>query len=308
MSVTASPKSATIAQPAKMPGEVVRGLVSLWLIVHFLGIVLAIVTQNELSVSQMDSENGRSHLLHRLKQVPPLDQYIYALWFDVPYGYVLANGGPYDADYSIELDLLDDKGNKLDTITWPSPETSFGELRERYAALAARAARSGESNNPLLAAAIGKSILTQRSDVKEVVFRVRRHQALSMQDVGSSDAAQRDPKHNRTYSTAYTAKVRLDSRGEAQVSVPQEARDVAAPNSTSSSSTEAPQGGGEAGNSSPRKADDGQPAKSPDATRPAQRQKRADPLPPVETAPKKFNPPPLFRPSDQTPDPDNLPK
>ena len=100
------------AADARMPGEVARGLISRWIIVHLFGIGLAIFTQNELANEPgATDELSRSQLLHRVKQAPLLDQYLFALWLDVPYGYPLATGGLLDADHTIELVLTDADGN-----------------------------------------------------------------------------------------------------------------------------------------------------------------------------------------------------
>src|SRR5262249_564122 len=85
-------------------------------------------------------------------------------------------------------------------------------------------------------ALIGKSILT-KTDAKDLVVTVYRHQPLSLDDARSSDPGQRDPNHNRTFVRAYAAKIRLNLAGDAEVSVDKEALDVAAPNRASSNST-----------------------------------------------------------------------
>jgi hypothetical protein len=287
MSVSTSQQTATSAQTAKMPGEVVRGLVSLWLIIHFLGILLAICTQNELAQSPDGGEMSRSQLLTRLKQVPPLDQYIYALWFDVPYNYYLANSSTLDGGFSLRMDLVYADG-KTETLNWPPNDAWFGERRERLARLAQLAARAGENNDSGMAALIGKAVL-KLTGAKDMTFNVYRHQPLSLDDARSSDTALRDANHERTVVRAYTAKVRLNAGGEAEVSVPQEARDVAAPNQPATGSATPDRDGNEGGSQ----------------TAPSNpRRQRAEPLPQPERAKKKFTvPPSLFRPSDPATDP-----
>jgi hypothetical protein len=63
--------------------------------------------------------------------------------------------------------------------------------------------------------------------VKEIVFHVRRHAALSMTDAAATVSSQRDPFNPRTYTDVFTASVTLDSRDQPQVQMRQAARDVA---------------------------------------------------------------------------------
>ncbi|MCC7084968.1 MAG: hypothetical protein IT427_08170 [Pirellulales bacterium] len=270
MSDSPSQSAAAAAPPPKMPGEVVRGLVSLWIIIHFLGIFLAIVTLNELAQSSNPSGGvlAESQLLNRLKQVPPIGQYINALWLDVPYNYILANGSPLDGDFSLRLELTFDNG-KTEELTWPANNDWFGEHRARLARLALSTARAAEINNSRVAALIGKSILTQ-TGAKELVLSVYRHQPLSLEDARSSDPTQRDPHHRRTFVRVYTATVRVNSAGDVQVSVKQEALDVAAPNRSSSDSTTSPPD--ERSGSSESNAPSSTPRQKPN-------RQRADPLP-----------------------------
>jgi hypothetical protein len=79
-----------------MPGEVVRGLVSLWILFHLFGVVLALAT---------DTGMGRSELLARTKRAPLLYQYLYGLWLDTAHSYPLTNG-QYDGNYSIETEYV----------------------------------------------------------------------------------------------------------------------------------------------------------------------------------------------------------
>ena len=66
---------------SRMPGEVARGFISLWIIVHLVGIALAIFTQNELSTEPgATDEMSRSQLLQRVKQAPPLEAIIRDLY------------------------------------------------------------------------------------------------------------------------------------------------------------------------------------------------------------------------------------
>ncbi len=205
---------------AKMPGEVVRGLVSLWLIIHLLGITLSLTTGTGM---------GRSELLARIKRAPILYQYISALWLDLPHAYRLTNG-QFDGDYSVETDLVFADGH---TETKPlQPKDARGERLERYQALAARAAPEIDAEAPdtTIAYHVGGAILKQLKDagVKEVIFRVRRHTPLSMADVASSDPGQRDPRNPRTLTNLATISVTLNSSDQPQVQVKgQEARDVA---------------------------------------------------------------------------------
>lgn len=289
-----------------MPGEVVRGLVSLWLIIHFLGIILAVATQNELARPASEGELSQSQLLNRLKQVPPLDQYIYALWLDVPYSYNQANNSPLDGDFSLRFDLVDAEGKKLDPIIWPSDDVDFGERRERLARLAYWTANYADRGDSFMVASIGKAVLTQ-TGAKDLELSIWRRQPLSLEDARSSDATLSDPKDARTLVRVYVAKVRLNLSGEAEVSVPQEARDVAAPNTGASSSTTPPATENTTDTKSPdTKTNDDK--KSGNARTNSRRQ-QADALPQPErsqTGPKI--PSSLFRPSEPLIDPNAPPR
>ena len=203
-----------------MPGETVRGLVSLWILFHLLGVTLALATNTEM---------GRSQLLERIKRAPFLDQYTYALWLNVNYGNRLI-GGEQDGDPSVETDLVYADGRR--ETKQLQPENACGERLEHFQALARRVTPPAdiEAADSTPFAYLGGAILKQLKDegVREVVFRVRRHAALSMTDAAATVSSQRDPFNPRTYSNLLTVSVTLNSRDEPQVQVQaQAARDVA---------------------------------------------------------------------------------
>jgi hypothetical protein len=219
-SKTNSPGIAAASTP-KMPGEVVRGLVSLWLIIHLLAISLALAT---------DTGMGRSELLARVKRAPILYQYLYALWLDTDHSYRLTNGA-FDGNYSIETELVYTDGHHSEP-TELQPADAHGERLERYQALANRAAVGAENESPdtTLPNYLGGAILKRLKEdgVNEVIFRVRRRAPLSMTDAVSSDPGQRNPTAPRTLTNLFEASVTLNSSGEPQVQVKsQSARDVA---------------------------------------------------------------------------------
>jgi hypothetical protein len=277
MSDRSSLQTAPSAPAGKMPGEVARGLLSLWIIIHFVGILLAIATSNELANGQ--GEMGRSQLLSRLKSVPPVYQYINALWFDVPYDFYLADGGPLDGDFSLRCELHF-KDGKTETLNYPTSDISFGERRERLARMALSVARAFDAGDSKIAAMIGKGVLTQYQ-ADELKLFVIRHQPLSVEDARSTDTAQRDPSHRRTFVQPFEATISLNLTGDAQVSMKQEALDVAPVNRGGASS------------------------KAPETNK---RGKLAAPLPQPEL-PKSSTIPKLpFRPTDTTTDPLAPPK
>jgi hypothetical protein len=173
-----------------------------------------------------------SELLARLKRVPFVDQYIYALWLDVGYNYPLYRDVS-DTDHLVEVKAVYPDGHQEVVLQLPSKEDR-GETLERYLALAKRTAFPAYfegANNSSMMAAIGKAILNRpdlkEAGVKEIIFESNRHTPLEMNDVRSTDEKQRDPFHERTYSRARTAIVTLSRSGVPQVSIPAEARDVA---------------------------------------------------------------------------------
>jgi hypothetical protein len=203
-----------------MPSEVVRGFVSLWILIHFFGVALALATGTGM---------GTSQLLGRIKSAPILDQYLFALWLDVPHDYRFTFGQE-DGDYEIRAELkYADEHTESRVI---QPEDAHGERLERYQQLAHRAAmlRDDGTPNPFVPTSLGGALLKQLKDsgVEEVTFRVVRHAPLTSADVSASDPGQRDPRSARMYITAMTAIVSLDSRGQPQVRFPaQSATDVA---------------------------------------------------------------------------------
>lgn len=212
-----------VSQPAaKMPGDTVRALVSLWLLFHLFGITLALATNVQF-------EPATSTLVARIKSAPFLDQYMYALWLDVPHDYRLTTGDT-DGDFSIETELVYADGRR-ETKLLP-PADARGERFEHYQALARRLTPPPdvEAADSTAFAYLGGAILKQLKDegVKEVVFRVRRHAALSMTDAAATVSSQRDPFNPRTYTNRLTVSVTLNSRDEPQAQIQaQAARDVA---------------------------------------------------------------------------------
>jgi hypothetical protein len=216
-----NPAAAAAASKPQMPGEVVRGLVSLWLLIHFFGIGLALMAGTPM---------GRSELIARVKRAPILNQYLYALWLDWAHAYGLTSGQT-DGNYSIETELVYADGHHSEPTNL-QPPNAHGERLERYQAMAIRAAPilDAESPDTTVVNQLGAAIIRgmKEDGVKEVIFRVLRHAPLSMADAASNDPGQRDPAAQRTKSTMYTASVILDSNGDPQVQVKsQSARDVA---------------------------------------------------------------------------------
>jgi hypothetical protein len=216
-----NPAAAAASSTPQMPGEVVRGLVSLWLLIHFFGIGLALMAGTQM---------GRSELLARVKRAPILNQYLYALWLDTAHAYGLTSGQT-DGNYSIETELVYADGHHSESTNLQPPE-AHGERLERYQMLARNAAPPIDADGPdtSLVNQLGAAILRSMKEdgVKEVIFRVLRHAPLSMADAAANDAGQRNPGAPRTISTMYTASVTLDSNGDPQVQVKsQSARDVA---------------------------------------------------------------------------------
>jgi hypothetical protein len=201
-----------------MPGEVVRGLVSLWLIFHFFGVVLALLTNPAY-------EPATSQLVAKLKTTPLLSQYMFALWLDVPHNYRWTNGDPQDADHTITVAWEGADGKQQREFP---PSSARGDERERYQALVRRIAGPiyYESSDRELMRRIGEQIL-QQSGGKEATFSIERHNPLSMQDAAADDPGQRDPYNKRTKIAVYTGSVTLNSSGQGEVHNPQQALDVA---------------------------------------------------------------------------------
>jgi len=201
---------------AKMPGETVRGLVSLWLIFHFFCIALALAFNPNY-------DPPTSQLMAKLRTT--FSAYLYPLWLRSPHNYAWTSGEALDADQLLIAQWTDSSGNHA--VQFPA-ETAHGEERERGAALARWAALPiySESQDRDLLAKIGEGILKQ-SDAQEVKFRIRRHNPLTMQDAAADDPGQRDPNNARMYTEIDAGKVTLNSSGDGEVTTPQQALDVA---------------------------------------------------------------------------------
>jgi hypothetical protein len=141
--------------------------------------------------------------------------------------------------------------------------------------MALSVARAFEMGDSRIAALIGKGILTQYQ-ADEIKLFVIRHQPLSIEDARSSDTAQRDPSHRRTFVQSFEATISLNLSGDAQVSMKQEALDVAPVNRGGANS------------------------KAPETNK---RRKVADPLPQPELPKNSTIPKSLFRPTDPTAEP-----
>src|SRR5262249_28630736 len=149
--------------PAKMPGEVVRGLVSLWLIFHFFGVGLALITNPAY-------EPATSQLVAKLKTTPLLSQYMFALWLDVPHNYRWTNGDPLDADHTVTVQW--DSSGGRQSREFP-PSGARADERERYQAIVRRIVGPiyYESSDRELMRRIGERIL-QQCNGKEATFSI----------------------------------------------------------------------------------------------------------------------------------------
>ena len=199
-----------------MPGETVRALVSLWLIFHFFCIALALAFNPNY-------DPPTSQLTAKLRTT--FSAYLYPLWLRSPPNYAWTNGEALDADQVLIAEWTDSSGSHA--VQFPG-EAAHGEERERGAALARWSALPiySESGDRDLLAKIGEGILKQ-SDAQEVKFRIRRHNPLTMQDAAADDPGQRDPNNSRMYAEIDAGKVTLNSNGDGEVTIPQQALDVA---------------------------------------------------------------------------------
>jgi hypothetical protein len=243
MSTAVSSAAATNAPnmpDAKMPGETVRALVTLWLLFHLFGIVLALTwnpnTMALLSPPAMDVDfPNDSKLLTALKSTPVLSQYMYALWLDWPHDYWLTYGDATDADHTLDITLVYPDGHKQQ-MQLP-PADARGEQRERYKALVHLLATTFYSDSPdkTLLASIGADLL-QHTHASEAQIQIRRHTPLSMDDAAASDPGQHDPNNPRTFATVYTGTVTLNSLGKGEVhdqgQLPRDVAPVTGPRST----------------------------------------------------------------------------
>ncbi len=226
---TAAGNSATAPQ-GKMPSDTVRAVVTLWLLFHLFGIILALTTNpNALALpsSQIVDSPFNSKLVSGIKSTPVLSQYMYALWLDIPHDYWLTYGDYTDADHVVDLTLIYPDGHKEERQLPPTDRS--GEQRERYVALARRLSTQfyGDAPDNSLLASIGRDLL-QQTGHKEVQVEVRRHSPLNIDDAAASDPGQHDPQNPRTFATMFRGSVTLNSLGQGEVhDMSQAARDVA---------------------------------------------------------------------------------
>lgn len=184
-----------------LPSQGVRTVVSLLLVFHLFGLLVAIASNNgDLS----------SALQLQLRRVPLLMNYLQFLDMDLSYDFALTQDTIFNIDHAVSVEVsLPDGGseqvNLPDDSTWP------GTRYRRYQNLAENmAVLSGDPDREaLLPRAIAASVMN-RHGVDEANITLRGHYILRPEDVYSSDLSMRDPYHERRYRTVYSAKVLRD--------------------------------------------------------------------------------------------------
>ncbi|HEV3418036.1 MAG TPA: hypothetical protein VG056_14515, partial [Pirellulales bacterium] len=110
----------------RMPGQQVRTIVTLLLLLHLFAVWLAIMTS---------SESGASSLLRDIKEVPRfIEAYLTQFWLDRGYDYYLMNDQNWD--FHLEATVKYADGHSEGPILLPEPDLWLGERRQRYQQLA----------------------------------------------------------------------------------------------------------------------------------------------------------------------------
>lgn len=189
-----------------LPGQEIRGIVSLLIIVHLFLVFLAMSTS---------TDSGASKLLRDIKEYTPgAERYLTQLWLDRGYDYHLMNDMPLDWDHHLDGTIHYPDG-KQETLTLPEPSMWPSERRDRYAKLAwfvdYFVTRVTAADPPLevdvirknlLPGAIGAGLIRQHPDASSVALKCVYHRGISRNEMADADVRTRDPNDAR-----YTEKV-----------------------------------------------------------------------------------------------------
>lgn len=189
------------ADPAKLPGQEIRGIVSLLIILHLLFVFLAMLTS---------TDSGASPVLRDIKEsTPGAEAYLTQLWLDRGYDYHLMNDQPLDWDHHLEATIRDKDDKEFQSLTLPEAGMWPSERRDRWARLAwfvdyfvIRA--SGDAplaidvfRKNLLPGSICAGLIREHPGAYSVNLRCVYHRGISRKEMADPDVQVRDPNDAR---------------------------------------------------------------------------------------------------------------
>lgn len=195
-----------------MPGDTVRTIVTLLLLIHLFVVGLAVATS---------SESGASQLLRAIKEQPRfIDAYLTELWLDRGYDYYLMNDQNWD--FHLEATVTYADRHKEGPIQIPDLDLGPGERRQRYQQLAAFVAnyiaRAGApeasaldgERKLLLPEAIGAAFLKTSPNAVSVSLKCIYHRGISREELRSENPKDRDPFGPQYFTTVGDMTIVLD--------------------------------------------------------------------------------------------------
>lgn len=201
-----------------MPGEPVRTIVTLLVLLHLFVVGLAVATS---------SESGASVFLRDVKERPRfIEAYLTQFWLDRGYDYYLMNDQNWD--FRLEAAMKYGDGRVGAPMILPDPDLWSGERRQRYQQLAgfmgnyiARAsapeasALDGE-RKLLLPEAIGGGLLRRDPKAESVSLKCVFHRGISREELRSENPKDRDPDGSQYFTSVGDMTIVLD-RGKPTV-------------------------------------------------------------------------------------------
>ena len=226
MTSSIAPAASASAQPAGMPGEIVRTVVNFLLFLHFFALGVAVF-----------SNWSPSPLARGLRKTPGVLPYLQALDMDLSYIglYNLHDGMPEDTDAFVELDLKFKDGSD-EHLVYPDSKLWPRERRRHFARLAEVAGdlSAGQEANQDLQSIVPQAIAAHAiaeaqargKKFRSGTIRIRRLLLQPMEAIESSLPAERDPYSDTYFRKLYEARI-VFAGGKVQLLKVEEARDVA---------------------------------------------------------------------------------
>jgi hypothetical protein len=218
MMAEVSSASAANPSPPEAWSETARGVVSVLLVIHLVGLLLIFFANNE------HADQRQSAAISRPKRL--LNAYLYPLWFDRTWDHSLASGEPLDADHALYV-TANSSDREPTGLRFPPPEASV-ETRERWQRLARLIAYLNDSDASQADALVlnlangwRREILREQKAVGNLQVECRRRVRQAIDDRSPAPALDREE-------VVYVATVKWAANGEAFLTKPAaDRRDVA---------------------------------------------------------------------------------
>jgi len=161
--------------------ENARGIVSVLLVAHLLGLGLILWANNDV-----DPSRNTPWLLRTKQGISP---HLFALWLDTKWDHKIANGDEIDADHALRFVVKGPDGKPFEAARFPKQQGNSPEERERWQQFANDIARDEElgkeSGFDRLLLFVAKSWLAQQraagTPYDSVTIEVRRRNRVSLE-------------------------------------------------------------------------------------------------------------------------------